>query len=73
MSDIKITALHTSGLELFEDDESFLSELDDRQLALISGGAKNLPNSLINLSKCDRIGTAFSVDYCKPRTVLTEK
>lgn len=38
MADIKITELRPLGSELFEDDESFLNELNDQDLSVVGGG-----------------------------------
>lgn len=37
MSDIKISELRSSGLELFQDSESFLNDLSDQEVGLIEG------------------------------------
>lgn len=38
MSRIRISELYPTGLELFEDSESFLNELSDQELGQIKGG-----------------------------------
>jgi hypothetical protein len=43
MASIKISELRPAGFELFQDTESFLNELGDRELA-VSGGAVVVSN-----------------------------
>ena len=39
MASIKISELRPAGSELFQDSESFLNELSDREMGAIEGGA----------------------------------
>ena len=39
MSTIKISELHPAGYDLFQDSESFLNELTERQLKSVVGGS----------------------------------
>jgi hypothetical protein len=41
MASIKITELRPVGVELFQDRESFLDELNDRETSLLLGGKKS--------------------------------
>ncbi|MGH2416139.1 MAG: hypothetical protein ACRDEA_21100 [Microcystaceae cyanobacterium] len=38
MASINISELRPAGSELFQDSESFLNELGDREMAMVSGG-----------------------------------
>ena len=42
MASIKISELRPAGSELFQDSESFLNELSDREIGGIEGGAVTL-------------------------------
>lgn len=42
MANIKISELRPAGSELFQDSESFLNELSDRDLGNVEGGAVTL-------------------------------
>jgi hypothetical protein len=41
MASIKIAELHPVGVELFQDRESFLDELNEREMSLLLGGKKS--------------------------------
>lgn len=64
MANIEIDNLHPAGSELFQDSESFLNDLSDREVCGIKGGLLTLllgPESLgqgsINVTGADSIGT----------------
>ncbi|AFZ32025.1 hypothetical protein Glo7428_3556 [Gloeocapsa sp. PCC 7428] len=44
MASIKISELKPLGNELFQDEESFLDELNERETLFITGGKKNEAN-----------------------------
>lgn len=50
MSTITISELNASGLELFDDSESFLYELSEEELHLVNGGATVASNVQGNVS-----------------------
>lgn len=41
MASIKISELHPAGVELFQDPESFLDELNERETSIVFGGKKD--------------------------------
>lgn len=53
MSEIKITELNPTGIELFQDSESFLQELSEDEIGIVKGGnlTVNLSDLTIDLSK----------------------
>ena len=46
MASIKISELRPAGSELFQDSESFLNELSDREMGAIEGGIRVIGVSL---------------------------
>ena len=48
MANIKISELRPAGVELFQDNESFLDELNERETLTLLGGKKN--NDDVNVS-----------------------
>lgn len=48
MANIKISELRPAGVELFQDNESFLDELNERETLTVLGGKKN--NDDVNVS-----------------------
>ncbi len=55
---IKITHLNISGLELFEDNESFLHELTNEEIGVIEGGLQQ--NFLVSLMTQTQVIRTYS-------------
>ncbi|WP_156815608.1 hypothetical protein [Pseudanabaena sp. PCC 6802] len=43
MANIDITSLHSTGLDLFSDDENFMCEISESSSAIINGGLVPVP------------------------------
>jgi hypothetical protein len=51
MASIEISQLHPAGSELFQDSESFLSELNEQELGAIGGGTdRQLVTSVVYIN-----------------------
>lgn len=61
MASIKISELRPAGFELFQDSESFLNELGDRELAVSGGSKKGGFNSVFSVISQATISIGVSV------------
>ena len=66
MANIKISELHPAGAELFQDSESFLDELNEREMS-ITGGDVN-----ISVLSQNTISKGISIVTKSVVTVLTK-
>jgi hypothetical protein len=64
MSNISISNLHSTGSDLFSDDENFMSEISENDFASIAGGMsiantdwRTMPRTTAIFTRTDPIGT----------------
>jgi hypothetical protein len=62
MASIKISELRPTGLELFQDTESFLNELTDNEVGVIEGGRRAISIGAINIQASIVANTVFTAN-----------
>jgi hypothetical protein len=67
MANIKISELQPAGSELFQDSESFLQELNDREMDVFGGNFSGF-ESVVSANS----GTVYSVNTIKTVSVVSE-
>ncbi|MBH8563637.1 hypothetical protein I8748_15805 [Nostoc sp. CENA67] len=63
MSTIAVYELHNTGLQLFEDSESFLNELSDADSTSINGGTGHNGGDVSNPTALTKLAEAFVYVY----------
>ena len=69
MSEIKLSELRPAGSELLQDSESFLNELNDRELENVAGG-----NTIVSVASLNSVsvGTVNTIgDVGQTQTLVT--